>query len=574
MKEFVDYLGEYKKYAILCPICVFGEVVMDILIPYVMAMIIDNGVIKNGGTPYIMKMGGIMILMALVSLFFGVNAGRFAAKGATGFAKNLRLALFSKIQSFSFANIDNFSTASIITRLTTDIVNIQNAFMTVIRIAVRAPFMLIGSATMAILTSPALSYIFIFSIPVLGISLFVITTVATNRVKAMLKKYDELNLVVQENLINIRTVKAFVREDYENKKLNNIANLVKKAQVFAEKIIILNNPIMQIAVYSSILSVLWVGGNLIIDKKMEIGQLSSFITYIMQILMSLMMISFVFIMLMISKASRSRVLEVLNEIPTIKDSDTDAKFKNGSVEFKNVSFSYINKKDVLVLKNINLTIKSGETIGIIGSTGSGKTSLVQLLPRLYDVSSGTLYVGGNNVKKYKLETLRNNIGIVLQKNVLFSGTIKDNLLWGNQEATDEEIIQVCKDSQAHDFIMNFPDGYNTHLGQGGVNVSGGQKQRLCIARALLKKPKILILDDSTSAVDTATEGKIRKALHKNMNETTKIIIAQRILSIKDADKIVVLNNGEIDGIGTHEELMKTNEIYKEIYSSQQNGLME
>ena len=536
MKEFVKYLGEYKKYAILCPLCVFGEVVMDILIPYIMAMIIDNGVIKNGGTPYIIKMGGIMILMALVSLFFGVNAGRFAAKAATGFAKNIRLAVFSKIQSFSFANIDNFSTASIVTRLTTDIVNIQNAFMIVIRIAVRAPFMLIGS-------------------------LFVITAVATNRVKAMLKKYDELNLVVQENLINIRTVKAFVREDYENKKLNNIANLVKKAQVFAEKIIILNNPIMQIAVYSSILSVLWVGGNLIIDKKMEIGQLSSFITYIMQILMSLMMISFVFIMLMISKASRSRVLEVLNEIPTIKDSDTDNKFKDGSVEFKNVSFSYINKKDVLVLKNINLSIKSGETIGIIGSTGSGKTSLVQLLPRLYDVCGGTLYVGGNNVKKYKLETLRNNIGIVLQKNVLFSGTIKENLLWGNQNATDEEIIQACKDSQAHDFIMNFPDGYETNLGQGGVNVSGGQKQRLCIARALLKKPKILILDDSTSAVDTATEGKIRKALHKNMNETTKIIIAQRILSIKDADKIVVLNNGEIDGIGTHDELIKTNEIY-------------
>lgn len=574
MKEFLKYFGEYKKYAILCPLCVFCEVIMEILTPYIMAKMVDNGVIGNAGIWYVFKMGILMILMAFFALFFGIKAGKFSAKAGAGLAKNLREILFDKVQNFSFANVENFSTASIITRITTDVVNVQNAVMMVIRVAVRAPFMLIGAIVMALFTSKELSYIFIFVIPFLSISLFIISKIASGRFKVLLKKYDDMNLILQENLTNIRVVKAFNREDFEMEKFNKIVNIVKKAGIFAEKIIILNNPIMQIAIYSSILSILWFGGNIIIKGNMEIGQLSSFLTYVMQILMSLMMISFIFIMLMISRASRTRILEVLNEVPTIKDSKQDAVFENGSIEFKDVDFSYTNKKENLVLSNINLKINSGETVGIVGSTGSGKTTLVQLLPRLYDILNGTLNVGGNNIKKYKLKTLRDNIGIVLQKNVLFSGTIKENLKWGNEKATDDEIIKICKDAQAHDFIMGFAKGYNTVLGQGGVNVSGGQKQRLCIARTLLKKPKILIFDDSTSAVDTTTEAKIRKVLMKDMKDTTKIIISQRILSIKDADKIVVLDNGKINGIGTHKELMENNEIYREIYLSQQNGLME
>lgn len=574
MKNFLRFIGEYKKYVILSPICVIGEVVMEILIPFIMAKIIDNGVIGGAGMSYIAYVGFIMIIMSIVSLIFGVVAGKFSAIAAVGFAKNIRKTLFDKIQDFSFANIDKFSTASLIIRMTTDVVNVQNAFMMIIRMAVRAPFMLIGATIMAIFTSSKLAFVFLFAIPILAVALYIIMVIVHPRFKAMLEKYDKMNLNVQENLIGIRVVKAFVREDYENKKYKNTADLVRKAQVFAEKLIVLNMPIMQFVVYSCILSVLWFGGNMIIQGNMEIGQLTSFLVYIMQILMSLMMISIVFIMIVISKASRDRILEVLNEESDIKNNGKNAKFKDNSIEFKNVCFSYNNKSDNLVLKNINLSIKSGETLGIIGGTGSGKSTLVQLLPRLYDIFSGSLIIGGNDVKDYDLQNLRDEIAMVLQKNVLFSGTIRENLLWGNEIATNDEIIKVCKISQAHDFITSFPNGYETKLGQGGVNLSGGQKQRICIARALLKKPRILILDDSTSAVDTATEGKIRKALINELPNTTKIIIAQRILSIKDADKIIVLNNGEINGYGTNEELMGNNEIYREIYYSQQNTAME
>lgn len=568
MKNFLRFIGEYKKYVILSPVCVIGEVVMEILIPFIMAKIIDNGVIGGAGMSYIAYVGFIMIIMSIVSLIFGVAAGKFSAIAAVGFAKNIRKTLFDKIQDFSFANIDKFSTASLIIRMTTDVVNIQNAFMMIIRMAVRAPFMLIGATIMAIFTSSKLAFVFLFAIPILAVALYIIMVIVHPRFKAMLEKYDKMNLNVQENLIGIRVVKAFVREDYENKKYKNTADLVRKAQVFAEKLIVLNMPIMQFVVYSCILSVLWFGGNMIIQGNMEIGQLTSFLVYIMQILMSLMMISIVFIMMVISKASRDRILEVLNEESDIKNNGKNAKFKDNSIEFKNVCFSYNNKKDNLVLKNINLSIKSGETLGIIGGTGSGKSTLVQLLPRLYDIFSGSLIIGGNSVKDYDLQNLRDEIAMVLQKNVLFSGTIIENLLWGNEIATNDEIIKVCKISQAHDFITSFPNGYETKLGQGGVNLSGGQKQRICIARALLKKPRILILDDSTSAVDTKTDAFIRKGLKEYLPSVTKIIIAQRINSVSDADRIIVMDKGMIVGIGTHEELLKTNSIYQEVYAIQ------
>ena len=571
MKEFLKFIDKYKKYAILTPLFVLGEVVMEVFIPFVMAKIIDNGIIGDGGLKYVIKVGCLMIFMSIISLSCGMLAGKCSAIASIGFAKNLRKEIFNKIQKFSFLNIDKFSTASLITRITTDVSNVQNAFMMIIRSVARSPFMLIGATTMAMITSPRLSIIFIIIIPVLAIILSIIIAIAHPRFETLLKKQDDLNLDVQENLIGIRVVKSFVREDYEEKKFDNCAKALQKAQVFAEKLVILNMPIMQMLIYSCILSILWFGGKMVIKSDLEIGQLSSFLIYVMQILMSLMMMSIIFINIVISKVSRTRILEIINEIPNIKDGKKNITPRDGSIEFKNVFFSYENKKDNMILKNINLKINSGESIGIIGSTGSGKSSLVQLLPRFYDIFSGSIEVGGNNIKNYKLNILRNKIAMVLQKNVLFSGTIKENLLWGNKNATDEEIINVCKIAQAHDFIMSFPDKYDTNLGQGGVNISGGQKQRLCIARALLKKPYIIILDDSTSAVDTATEAKIRSGFQNLMPNITKIIIAQRILSVKDLDKIVVLNNGEIDAIGTHEKLMKNNEIYKEIYYSQQSG---
>ncbi len=574
MKKIFGFIREYKKYAILTPLCVIIETTIGLLIPFIISKIIDNGIIANYGLNYIIKIGSIAVLLAFTSLFFSILSGIFASKASRGFAKNLRQAIFDKIQSFSFYNIDKFSTASLITRITSDVVKIQNTFMLLIRMGVRCSFRVIGATIMAILINPKLSIIFIITALLLFIILITIATVVFPRFTELLKKEDEMNLTMQENLINIRIVKSLVREDYEKEKFNKRAKNLKKAQVYAEKLLSLNAPAEDFVIYLSILAILWFGGNMIIKGDMKIGELSSFLTYTSQILFTIMMFAFLFVMLMFSKASINRILEVLEEEPDIVDGKKDVKFKDGSIEFKNVSFSYSKNKENLTLKNVNLKINSGEIIGIISSTGAGKTTLINLLSRLYNITDGVLEIGGNNIKDYKLKTLRSQISIVLQKNTLFSGTIKENLLWGDKNATDEEIIEVCKKAQAHDFIMSFPEGYNTYLEQGAVNISGGQKQRLCIARALLKKPKILILDDSTSAVDTTTETKIRKVFKEEMPNITKIIIAQRISSIEDADKIIVLDNGTINAIGMHNELIVSNDIYKSIYQLQKDGIME
>ncbi|MBR6336419.1 MAG: ABC transporter ATP-binding protein [Ruminococcus sp.] len=572
IKKLFPCIKGYEKYTLLTPLVMIGEVGMEVLIPLVMAKIVDVGIKGDGGTSYTVKMGILMVAMACVSMMFGSLGAYFGAKVSMGFSKNLRNRLFNKVQDFSFKNIDKFSTASLVTRLTTDVNMVQNSFLMFIKMAFRAPVMLIGALIMAVNVKPDLSIVFLVAVPILGLSMVLIMTHAHPRFKLMLERYDKMNSDVQENLIGIRAVKAFVREDHENKKFTTGADLVRKAQVAAEKIVILTQPIMQITMYATIVAVLWFGGNMVIGGDMKIGELSTFITYINQILGSLMMISMIFMMLVISRASMTRIVEVLEEDPDITDDDaSDIKVENGAIEFKNVTFSYNDTAEEAVLRNIDLKIASGETIGIIGATGSAKTTLISLIPRLYDVSSGEVLVGGHNVKEYKLANLRDEVSVVLQKNVLFSGTIRENLRWGDFEATDEEIEKACEAACADEFINSFPDGYETDLGQGGVNVSGGQKQRLCIARALIKKPKIIILDDSTSAVDTATDAKIRKAFKEQLDDTTTIIIAQRISSVKDSDRIIVLEDGEIDGIGTHEELLKTNAVYKEVYDSQQKG---
>ena len=573
LNHLLSCLGPYKKYALLAPSVILIEVFMEILLPLVMAKIIDVG-IADGDVAYVTRMGLLMIGMALISLTAGVLAGRFAAVAGAGLAKGIRQKLFYKVQEFSFRNIDHFTTASLITRLTTDVNNTQNAFMMMIRTAVRAPMMLVCATCMAVYINASLAKIFLVAIPVLAIALYIIATRAYPRFQLMLRKYDKLNARVQENLTAIHLVKAFVREDHEKESFRQAADQLREAQLRAEKILLWSSPVMQLVMYSCIIAVSWFGGNLIIAGDMETGELLSFISYISQILMSLMMISMIFVMLVMSRASALRICEVLDEpLDLTDDHVTDApELQDGSIQFRDVSFQYNDSMaDTPVLHDINLTISSGQTVGILGGTGSAKTTLVQLIPRLYDATAGQVLVGGRNVKEYRLNTLHNAVAMVLQKNVLFSGTIKENLRWGNPNATDAEIIAACQAAQAHDFIQSFPQGYETDLGQGGVNLSGGQKQRLCIARALLKQPKIIILDDSTSAVDTATDSRIRQAFRQNLAHTTTIIIAQRVASVQDADLIVVMDNGTINAVGTHDELLATNAIYQEVYHSQQKG---
>ena len=574
LKQFWGYLEpRYRRQAILTPVFILAEVVMEVFIPLQMAKVINLGV-NLGDINAVLVHGGAMVVMALLSLLFGVLAAKTSVNASVGFAKNIRQALFHKVQDFSFANVDRFSTASLVTRLTTDVTNMQTAFMMCIRMLVRSPVMLIGATFMAAYISPKLALIFLVVIPVLGGLLGVIAVKTFPRFQVMLAKYDALNARVQENLTAIRVVKAFVREDYEIEKFDASADDVRAAMVRSEKLLVWNGPVMQFCMYGCMIAISWFGGKLIIGGSMQIGDLMSFISYVSQILMSLMMLSMIFVMLVMSRASASRISEVLNETLDLTDDNVteDVPVKDGSIVSEHVDFSYSKDKDVLNLSDINFSIASGETIGIIGGTGSAKSTLVQLIPRLYDVLDGRILVGGRDVREYKLDTLRRQVAMVLQKNVLFSGTIRENLLWGDENATQEQVEEACRAAQAHDFIKSFPDGYETELGQGGVNVSGGQKRRLCIARALLAHPKIIILDDSTSAVDTATDGKIRAALHEKLAGTTTIIIAQRITSVMDADRIIVLDDGKIDAIGTHEQLLQSNAIYREVYESQQKGV--
>ena len=573
IKELAKYIKQYKKDSILTPIFVIGEVVMEVVIPFLMAKIIDVG-IQNSDLNYIFKIGIVLVVSAFLSLTFGMLSGRYAAKASAGFAKNLRQGMFYNIQNYSFTNIDKFSTSSLVTRLTTDVTNVQQAFQMIIRILVRAPIMLIFAFFMVFSINTTLAWIFVFTMPVLAVVLFFIAITAHPYFEKVFKKYDTLNRVVGENLNAIRVVKAYNREEHEEEKFGKVNNEVYNLFKKAEKIVAFNSPAMQLAIYTCILLLSWIGAKLIVGGTMQTGELSSIITYAWQILSSLMMISFVFVMIIIAQSSAERIIEVLNEESTIKNKENPVKeVKDGSISFKDVSFQYDDARaeDELPLEDINIDIKSGETIGIIGGTGSSKSTIVNLIPRLYDVIRGSIKVGGVDVKDYDIETLRNEVAVVLQKNVLFSGTIKENLKWGNKNATDEEIVRACKLAQADGFIQEFPDKYDTVLDQGGTNVSGGQKQRICIARALLKKPKILILDDSTSAVDTKTDALIRKAFREEIPNTTKIIIAQRISSIEDADRIIVLEDGKINGIGTSEELLKTNAIYQEVYESQKKG---
>ena len=570
IRKLAASVRQYRKDSLLAPAFVTMEVVMEVVIPLLMASLIDLG-IEAGDMGYILKVGLALILSTLISLAFGALSGRSAARASAGYASNLRRDMYYKVQEYSFQNIDRFSAASIVTRLTTDVTNVQNAYQMIIRVAVRGPMMLVFSLVMAFQVNPTLSLIFLGAIPVLGTGLFFISIKAHPYFERMFKSYDRLNTVVQENLRDIRVVKSFVREEHEKEKFGGASESIRRDSTRAEKILAFNSPLMQFCMYACILLISWFGAKLIVGNSMTTGQLMSLISYASQILMSLMMLSMIFVMVTMSRASAERIVEILDETSSITDGEKGLEtVRDGSVTFRNVEFRY--KKDGKpCLSGIDLEIRSGQTVGILGGTGSGKSSLVQLIPRLYDVSGGEVLVGGENVRDYRVEALRREVAMVLQKNVLFSGTVKENLRWGNENATDEELVRACRLAQADGFLQEFPQGYDTYLEQGGSNVSGGQKQRLCIARALLKKPKILILDDSTSAVDTRTDALIRQAFREEIPDTTKIIIAQRVASVQDADLIVVLDGGRIADAGTHEELLRRSAIYREVYESQQKG---
>ena len=578
IKKLMSYIGEFKRDTILSPIFVTLEVFLEVLLPTLMALVIDNGV-ETGDMNYVMKMGLIMLVVAMLSLAAGTLSGVFAAKASMGFGRNLRRGMFDNIQDFAFRNIDHFSTAGLVTRMTTDVTNVQNAYQMLVRMFVRAPIMMISALIMCVKINARISLVFLAALVFLGLVLSFVIRRAFPLFNEMFRGYDSLNASVQENLTGIRVVKAYVREDHENDKFCKATDRLKNLSVHAEKLVIMNQPVMQLTVYTCILLISWIGAKMIVvNGTMTTGELMSLFTYTMQILMSLMMMSMVFVMVTMASSSAKRITEVLDEKSTLHNPENPVyQVEDGSIEFDHVNFAYSEnetkeeREEKCVLTDINFQIHSGETIGIIGGTGSSKSTLVQLIPRLYDVLDGSVRVGGRDVREYDIETLRNEVSMVLQKNVLFSGTILDNLRWGNKEATEEECRHACELAQASEFIDKMPDGYETFIEQGGSNVSGGQKQRLCIARALLKKPKILILDDSTSAVDTKTDALIRKAFREEIPATTKIIIAQRISSIEDADRILVLDQGRISGMGTHEELLETNEIYRDIYRLQQKG---
>ena len=570
-KKLLRSVREYKKKSFLTPVLVAAEVFVEVLIPLLMAKIIDVG-IMNGDMAYIIKLGALLVLLAVVALFFGAKAGQLAAVASSGYAKNLRHDIFYKIQDFSFGNIDHFSTPGLVTRLTTDITNVQMAYMFTIRLLARAPIMIVMSLIMTVTISPAIAFMMLITIPVLGGLLIFIAKKAHPHFIKVFDEYDELNNVVQENVNAARVVKAYVREDHEVEKFGKISGIVFRLFTKAEKIVAWNSPTMQFTMYIVVLAMVLIGGESIISGDMLTGELTSVIVYALQILTSLMMVSFVFVMIMIAEASTERINEVLDEVPEMEDkADAVTEVTNGDIEFEHVNFSYAGEGGNLSLKDVNLHIKSGQIVGIIGGTGSAKSTLVQLIPRLYDVTSGTVKVGGTDVRDYNLKALRDQVSVVLQKNVLFTGSIYENIRWGDETASDAEVERVCKLAQADGFIREFPNQYETMIVEGGNNVSGGQKQRLCIARALLKKPKILILDDSTSAVDTKTDALIRQAFREEIPDTTRIIIAQRVSSVEDADVIIVMDKGEISGIGTSEELLKTNAIYREVYESQMKG---
>lgn len=571
IRTILGQVKEYKKASFATPCFMILEVLMETMIPFLMASIIDDGV-NAGNLAHIYKIGGLMIAVALIGLFAGLGGGRFGAKASAGLAKNLRESMFNHIQTFSFSNIDKFSTAGLVTRLTTDVTNIQNAYQMVLRMMMRAPATMICALCMAFTINARLASIYLIAVIFLGVILFFLIRHATQYFRMAFPKYDELNASIQENVSAIRVVKAYVREEQETSKFHKASENIYRIFVKAERNVILNSPLMQFTVYTCILLISWIGAKMIVSDSLTTGELMSLLTYCMNILSSLMMLSMVFVMLSMSTASMERISEVLNETSDLQNPEHPVmEVADGSIVFDHVNFAYQSGNGEPVLKDINLSIRSGETIGIIGATGSAKTSLVSLISRLYDVTDGIIRVGDQNVKDYDMEVLRNQVSVVLQNNVLFSGTIYENLRWGNKEATEEECRQACKLACADDFIQSFPDGYNTYIEQGGTNVSGGQKQRLCIARALLKKPKILILDDSTSAVDTATDAKIRRAFREDIPDTTKLIISQRISSIQDADRIIVMEEGRINGFGTHEELLASNEIYREVYDSQTKG---